>query len=59
MPAPPQQPTDFLSILQQVWWRLDSALDLEMLRWSAMLGAVGKPSKRAPRQSSITTKDRT
>ena len=40
MPAPPQQPTDFLSILEQVWWRLDTALDLEMLRWSAMLGAV-------------------
>ena len=40
MPAPPEQPTDFLSILEQVWWRLDSALDLEMLRWSAMLGAV-------------------
>ena len=40
MPAPPRQPTDFLSILQQVWWRLDTALDLEMLRWSAMLGAV-------------------
>src|SRR5262249_45220042 len=31
---------DFLSILQQVWWRLDAALDLEMLRWSAMLGAA-------------------
>lgn len=40
MPAPPQQPTDFLQILEQVWWRLDTALDLEMLRWSAMLGAV-------------------
>ncbi len=40
MPAPPSRPTDFLSILQQVWWRLDAALDLEMLRWSAMLGAV-------------------
>ncbi len=40
MPAPPRQPTDFLSILQQVWWRLDVALDLEMLRWSAMLGAL-------------------
>ncbi len=40
MPAPPQQPTDFLSILHQVWWRLDTALDLEMLRWSAMLGAL-------------------
>ena len=40
MPAPPEQPTDFLSILEQVWWRLDAALDLEMLHWSAMLGAV-------------------
>ena len=40
MPAPPSRPTNFLSILQQVWWRLDVALDFEMLRWSAMLGAV-------------------
>ena len=40
MPAPPKQPTDFLSMLQQVWWRLDAALDLEMLKWSATLGAV-------------------
>ena len=23
-----------------MWWRLDAALDLEMLRWSALLGAV-------------------
>ena len=40
MPAPPHQPTGFLEILQQVWWRLDAALDLEMLRWSALLGAT-------------------
>jgi cytosine/adenosine deaminase-related metal-dependent hydrolase len=40
MPPPPQQPTDFRSILEQVWWRLDVALDLEMIRWSAMLGAL-------------------
>jgi cytosine/adenosine deaminase-related metal-dependent hydrolase len=40
MPAPPRQPTTFLEILEQIWWRLDVALDLEMLRWSAMLGAV-------------------
>jgi cytosine/adenosine deaminase-related metal-dependent hydrolase len=40
MPAPPRQPTTFLEILQQVWWRLDVALDLEMLRWSALLGAT-------------------
>jgi len=40
MPAPPEQPKTFLEILEQVWWRLDAALDLDMLRWSAMLGAV-------------------
>jgi cytosine/adenosine deaminase-related metal-dependent hydrolase len=40
MPAPPQQPHDFGQILEQVWWRLDVALDLEMLRASARLGAV-------------------
>jgi cytosine/adenosine deaminase-related metal-dependent hydrolase len=40
MPPPPVAPTDFSSILEQIWWRLDAALDLEMLRWSAMLGAL-------------------
>lgn len=40
MPAPPRQPTSFLEILEQIWWRLDVALDEEMIRWSAMLGAV-------------------
>ncbi len=40
MPAPPQQPTKFVEILEQVWWRLDVALDEEMIRWSSMLGAV-------------------
>ncbi len=40
MPPPPKTPTSFLEILEQIWWRLDTALDLEMLRWSAMLGAV-------------------
>jgi cytosine/adenosine deaminase-related metal-dependent hydrolase len=40
MPAPPQQPTNFLQILEQIWWRLDVALDEEMIRWSAMLGAT-------------------
>ena len=40
MPAPPATPTGFLEILEQIWWRLDVALDLEMLRWSAMLGAL-------------------
>ena len=28
MPAPPATPTNFLSILENVWWRLDRALDL-------------------------------
>jgi cytosine/adenosine deaminase-related metal-dependent hydrolase len=40
MPAPPRTPAEFLEILELVWWRLDRALDLEMLKWSAMLGAV-------------------
>jgi cytosine/adenosine deaminase-related metal-dependent hydrolase len=40
MPAPPQTPTTFLEILEQIWWRLDTALDLEMLEWSAKLGAL-------------------
>ena len=40
MPAPPQQPRSFLEILQQVWWRLDVALDLDMIYWSAALGAM-------------------
>ncbi|MGH9074953.1 MAG: hypothetical protein ACRDZQ_12675, partial [Acidimicrobiales bacterium] len=37
MPAPPRAPRDFPEILELVWWRLDRALDLEMVRWSAML----------------------
>ncbi len=40
MPAPPQTPTTFQEILEQIWWRLDAALDLEMLEWSAKLGAL-------------------
>lgn len=40
MPPPPQPPHDFGQILEQIWWRLDTALDLDMLRASARLGAV-------------------
>lgn len=40
MPAPPETPTTFQSILEQVWWRLDAALDLKMLEWSAKLAAL-------------------
>lgn len=40
MPAPPEVATTFQGVLEQVWWRLDAALDLEMLKWSAKLGAL-------------------
>ncbi len=40
MPSPPQTPTNFISVLKQVWWRLDAALDLDMVYWSAKLGAA-------------------
>jgi cytosine/adenosine deaminase-related metal-dependent hydrolase len=40
MPAPPRTPRDFPEILELIWWRVDRALDLEMLRWGARLGAL-------------------
>jgi cytosine/adenosine deaminase-related metal-dependent hydrolase len=40
MPAPPLRPANFLQILEQVWWRLDVALDLDMIAASARLGAL-------------------
>jgi len=40
MPAPPRTPTTFREILEQVWWRLDTALDLDILEWSAKLAAL-------------------
>jgi cytosine/adenosine deaminase-related metal-dependent hydrolase len=40
MPAPPKTPTTFREILEQVWWRLDSALDLPMIEASAKLAAL-------------------
>ncbi len=41
MPAPPGgPPADFTQILDRLWWRLDAALDLELVGWSARLGAV-------------------
>ncbi len=40
MPAPPADPQNFLGILENIWWRLDTALDLEILEWSAKLGAL-------------------
>ncbi len=40
MPAPPQTPTDFGEILDLVWWRLDRALDLDTIAWSAKAVAL-------------------
>ena len=40
MPAPPATPNSFLSVLENIWWRLDAALDLETIYWSAALGAA-------------------
>lgn len=39
-PAPSQPPRTFGAILSEIWWRLDQALDLEILEWSAKLGAL-------------------
>jgi putative selenium metabolism protein SsnA len=40
MPAPPKTPTNFTEILQQIWWRLDRALDLESINLSALVGGL-------------------
>jgi cytosine/adenosine deaminase-related metal-dependent hydrolase len=40
MPAPSRQSGHFTEILEDIWWRLDAALDEQMLYWSAALGAV-------------------
>jgi cytosine/adenosine deaminase-related metal-dependent hydrolase len=49
MPVPAVPPADFMAILEQVWWRLDRALDAQALQASAQwyvaealqLGTVG------------------
>ncbi len=40
MPPPPKAPTNFLEILQRVWWRLDRALDAESVTMSGRIGAL-------------------
>lgn len=40
MPPPRAVPSSFLEILELVWWRLDKALDLDMVRASARAAAV-------------------
>ena len=40
MPFALEPPTNFLEILQRVWWRLDRALDEESVRASALVGGM-------------------
>lgn len=40
LPGPARPPTTFRQILEDVWWHLDAALDLDMIEWSAKLAAV-------------------
>lgn len=40
MPAPDTTPRSFRQILEKIWWRLDVALDLDTIYWSAKLGAM-------------------
>jgi len=40
MPAPKIAPHHFLSVLENIWWKLDAALDHDMIYWSAALGAA-------------------
>ena len=39
MPAPRNESKSFIQILNNIWWKLDAALDEEMIYWSAKLGA--------------------
>ncbi|MGZ8577996.1 MAG: amidohydrolase family protein, partial [Actinomycetota bacterium] len=40
MPYALEPPTDFLQILQRIWWRLDRALDEASIRASALVGGA-------------------
>jgi putative selenium metabolism protein SsnA len=40
MPPPRTSPKDFVQILQDVWWKLDEALDEESIYYSALVGAI-------------------
>ncbi len=40
MPAPRAAPRDFLEILSHIWWRLDRALDADLIETSARIGAL-------------------
>jgi len=40
MPAPKNNPTNFHEILQYIWWKLDKALDKNMVKASALATAI-------------------
>ncbi len=40
MPAPKNNPANFVEILKYVWWKLDKCLDHEMIRISALITAM-------------------
>lgn len=40
MPGPRKSPRNFVEILEQVWWRLDRALDPEIVYLSGLVGAL-------------------
>lgn len=40
MPYALEPPTNFVQILQRIWWRLDRALDLESVKASALVGGM-------------------
>ncbi|MCC6528094.1 MAG: amidohydrolase family protein [Polyangiaceae bacterium] len=40
MPAPAAPPRSFVEILEKVWWRLDRALDRELVELSGRVGAL-------------------
>ena len=40
MPGPSVAPTNFVEILERLWWRLDKALDADSLRLSGLVGGL-------------------
>ena len=41
MPPSPKAPTNFVEVLDQIWWRLDKSLDNDMTEASALIAAMG------------------
>lgn len=40
MPPSPEVPTNFVEILEQIWWRLDRCFDLDLVRATGAYGAL-------------------